>query len=387
MLTKEQKKCLIDVFRLRHDSENIDEEIYLSLKKLSEKESDEKPTGSFKITERVGKPINHINNFVDTFYSMLFIDANHENAHVMFVEELKKKLYFPDTVGTQNILIYVRDEDVLRVPSYFINEFKQSLGEDATDFIIFPLLLYRTKFPDSSHCNICIYNKVDKNFERFEPYGSLKKGEFYVDYSLKNFFNENFPGVINEYNTPMDICPIYGFQRLQAGEKDKIDTDPVGFCIAWSMWYAELRLFNPKKSQKQVIDFALKTFRENKTSLTKFIRTYNDAIRQFTHDYIQKNVTLDMIKKYGKVEVYTLEGCPSCKLAKDLLKKHNISFTEIAVIDENTDIKKLIEKYPNYVYFSHHKIRPKKNPTFPIIYIQNNTILGGFSDLRKLKEK
>jgi glutaredoxin len=386
MLSKKQKKCLVKVFDLRYKGKNLDKEIYLSLKKMTEKESDEKPTGSFKIAERIGKPVvEHISAFMDVFYSMLFIDANHKNVHVMFIEELRKKLYISGTVHTNNIITYIRNQDSLYIPSYFIDEFSLVIKDYSSDFVIFPIL-YQTSFSNVSHYNICIYNKINKSLERFEPHGSLKKGEFYVDDALKNFFNDIFPNSVNKYYTPIEICPFYGFQRIQVKEMDIIDTDPVGFCIAWSVWYVDLRLLNPKKSQKQVIDFALKTFKEKKTSLTKFIRTYNDALRNFTHEYIQKNVTFETIKKYGQVEIYTLEGCSSCKQAKELFIKHGIKFTEFAVLDENAD-EKTRKKYPKYVYFSNKKIQPRNNPTFPIIYIQQNVLIGGFSDLKKLKEK
>jgi len=385
MFTDNQRKCLSDVFKLKHDSKNIDRKIYLSMKKLTEKSDDTKVTGSFKIVERMGDPIKYLNSFTDIIYSLLFMDANHENACVPFADELRRKMDILKIGGYENFFSYFVNSGFLNVPEYFVNDFGQGMANDKCDFIIFPVFLFEKYGVSVTHYNMCIYNKREKSLERFEPRGSLSMGEFDLDEKLELFFNKKFPDVVDKYYAPIDICPIAGFQRMQVDEGDVIENDPVGFCLAWSVWYVDLRLFNPKKSQKQVIDFALKVFRENNMGLTKFIRTYNDAFRVFAKNFMQKNITLDMIKKYGNVYMYTLEGCSACEQAKKFLRKNMIYFTSISVVDDKFKIPDGREA--DFTTFSHiSRITGKSDNTFPIIYIQKNIFLGGFSDLQALHD-
>lgn len=71
--------------------------------------------------------------------------------------------------------------------------------------------------------------------------------------------------------------------------------------------------------------------------------------------------------------IYSKEGCPYCKNAKELLKKNRKTFKEIKVTDKNiTQIySKIDKKTKNYRYF-------------PIIF-KKNKFIGGFEDLKKIK--
>jgi glutaredoxin 3 len=71
--------------------------------------------------------------------------------------------------------------------------------------------------------------------------------------------------------------------------------------------------------------------------------------------------------------IYSKEGCPYCKNAKELLKKNQKTFKEIKVTDKNiTQIySKIDKKTKNYRYF-------------PIIF-KKNKFIGGFEDLKKIK--
>ena len=73
----------------------------------------------------------------------------------------------------------------------------------------------------------------------------------------------------------------------------------------------------------------------------------------------------------AKYIIYSKEGCPYCRDAKELLKSKNIPFKEIKVTDSN--IEKIYKKIDN---------KTKKYRYFPIIF-KNNIFIGGFSDLDK----
>ena len=74
-----------------------------------------------------------------------------------------------------------------------------------------------------------------------------------------------------------------------------------------------------------------------------------------------------------QVIVYTLNYCPFCKKAKNILREKNIPFEEIDITpNEEENSKKIAEEY-----------KIKGEITFPQIIIGENRI-GGCSDLEQL---
>ena len=75
----------------------------------------------------------------------------------------------------------------------------------------------------------------------------------------------------------------------------------------------------------------------------------------------------------SKVEIYTWQYCPFCIRAKSLLKKKNISFTELK-IDGDDNARAIMTK------------RAKGRSTLPQIFI-NNEGIGGCDDLYELENE
>jgi hypothetical protein len=122
--------------------------------------------------------------------------------------------------------------------------------------------------------------------ERFEPYGKSKRdctNPVDIDLKLKKLFQDNLgEDFILEYYEPLDFMPKKSFQSLQEDEgdfkkKNKDDPDG-GFCAAWVAWYAELRVQNPNKDRKRLVDMALKRLQESDRSMTKYIRGYSASL-------------------------------------------------------------------------------------------------------------
>lgn len=71
------------------------------------------------------------------------------------------------------------------------------------------------------------------------------------------------------------------------------------------------------------------------------------------------------------VEIYTINDCIFCQLAKELLKKKNIKYNEIIITSDNNILDKLKDK--------------TKHKTLPQIFI-NNKFIGGYMELKKIIE-
>ena len=71
------------------------------------------------------------------------------------------------------------------------------------------------------------------------------------------------------------------------------------------------------------------------------------------------------------VKIYTKTTCPACTLAKEVLTKKGVQFTETILDDKPDELAQLIEQ--------------TKMRTVPQIFI-NNQLIGGCSDMMELDQ-
>jgi len=134
------------------------------------------------------------------------------------------------------------------------------------------------------HQNLLICDIQAQTIERFEPHGiasygisqSLCYNTEKVDEVVKKWIDESAGGNVI-YVPPIDYCPNY--QTEEEKEPGRLATDPGGFCVAWSLWYADVRLGSPNNSRKEVIDKTLQ-YLANLGSLKSFIRNYADYVEK-----------------------------------------------------------------------------------------------------------
>jgi len=100
-----------------------------------------------------------------------------------------------------------------------------------------------------SHANVIIFDLEKKTAERFEPQGHRAERAFTdfkyasLDARLRAYFNFGIT-----YLSANEICPYMGPQSVE-------DTDNIsGYCAAWSLWYADMRLSNENIEPKPLIE-------------------------------------------------------------------------------------------------------------------------------------
>lgn len=78
------------------------------------------------------------------------------------------------------------------------------------------------------------------------------------------------------------------------------DNDPGGFCAAWSLWYANLRLANPDRTRKEVIQRSISTIKESDITFTNFIRNYSSGMVLFSKRLAKSKNPNKTFIKYSK---------------------------------------------------------------------------------------
>ena len=160
-------------------------------------------------------------------------------------------------------------------------------------FVIFVItFISGTKKNPDGHANLGIYDTRRKTLERYEPHGSSTTA-YPVSKVNKVFtkFVKEYLGRDVTYLQPLDFCPRLGHQSYETFQRTGAEGvtqkkspnymrsgDPAGFCIAWSMWYADLRLSNPDEPKTTLITKSIEVLKNKPQSMRRFIRNYSAII-------------------------------------------------------------------------------------------------------------
>ncbi|ANB50695.1 hypothetical protein [Powai lake megavirus] len=165
--------------------------------------------------------------------------------------------------------------------NYFISPdlilgIKRAIESNNYKFIIIKLTLINPKF---NHANMLILD-IDKNkLERFDPYGNVPyfKSEdidnFIIDKILKNL-----PNI--KYSSPKKITKTISFQIYsdEMNELNYVEKDPVGFCMAWCIWYIETRINNKNIKPKKLVKQMEYLINKHNYKFKDYIRNYSNYL-------------------------------------------------------------------------------------------------------------
>lgn len=256
-----------------------------------------------------GTPINEI-------MALLYLLKKHKNDCAPISSQIS------DLSFSEYGLDYRKSTNKLKYYEEYIDDFKKCLKNKNINFIISPL---RILDPETGgHANYLIFNKQTFEIERFEPYGSNINNNN-LDLKLKEFYS-NINKKIN-YLSPNEFCPNLGIQELQEIELELEKSqesigDPLGFCSAWSIWYADLRLSNPNKKREELIKKSI-NINLQKNNLTNFIRSYSQFIVDQRDQLLRKN----NISKLYEEQVSELQMNKIIKVINNEVKKLIYKYT------------------------------------------------------------
>ena len=124
--------------------------------------------------------------------------------------------------------------------------------------ILFLLVLY---FPNSdiSHANALLINKETREYERFDPMGTIpvpriQRQQAKVDYWMTTTFRV-YAGLEDYiYYPPEEVCPLVGPQPRS--ERGIVTT---GLCYQWSLLYLQTRSMYPYIQRDEILNLLLET--------------------------------------------------------------------------------------------------------------------------------
>lgn len=147
-----------------------------------------------------------------------------------------------------------------------------------TQYVIVPVYIIAQENGEQyRHYNFIIIDRLQKQMERFEPYGIYDNSivaTLFKETELDDLLNKSCNKYGFNFLSAASYCPRIGIQtREEIQEQFAMSGDPVGFCSFWSLWYADRRLRYPDISPKTLVE-NLTTKVEKKDNIKKFIRTF-----------------------------------------------------------------------------------------------------------------
>ena len=171
---------------------------------------------------------------------------------------------------------------------------------EGKSYVIIPLIFKWTCSKNQTgHANSILIDLKKMQSERFEPYGKTRKfskNEQAVANHFDKIMKTVFAKIGIKYFKPGKFVPRKGPQYIEEKKLSKQnsnvssnkETDPEGYCGAWSLWYADLRMSNSKLSRKRVLKRSIRILKNQDNSLRAFIRNYSRFILKQRKYFLKK---------------------------------------------------------------------------------------------------
>jgi hypothetical protein len=269
-----------------------------------------------------------------------FLDIQNElssdKAHKYLNNDMSVKVYLLDILRRNNNDCYTHDQygnilnEMLLSGQYskIVNVPKKGVEIIVDDYIrckkkgkmiLIPVGLKPSQ--STGHANMLILNYHRNEIELFEPHGKRVSKPRRL-YETLQTFTDNFNKVLKKkykdekemkFVNPDEVCPSSKqYKIFQSYEQGAIDTskyskkydmrirEPGGYCLAWSMFYADLRLKFPTISNEDLIKKTSEILTNDPEKLRRFIRGQTKQLYEF-YKTIQKEAGFtqeDMIRFY-----------------------------------------------------------------------------------------
>jgi len=176
-------------------------------------------------------------------------------------------------------IIFWKNKMMKYVCDDFLMFLKRSIHSQKNQrFVMIKITLFASDFV--LHANVLLYDKKTNILRRFEPYGNMIVTEDSpnLDIYIAKIFNICLTDEQNKtfkYLKPQDYMSHTNIQSLSMEHNETIKKlgDPAGYCLAWCIWFIELKMKNPDVDDNLFIEQSVNKIIEKET-LYSFIRNY-----------------------------------------------------------------------------------------------------------------
>ena len=261
--------------------------------------------------------VNHVIFNTDVIHNMLYFTSLLERYRDILQIPLGcEKITFPSMVTVDdgikqnmiNMVLIVNNNFCEMLPSLILwynskinfihpklkDSIKKLFANDKCRYIVIKVSIIKST--TLLHANVILIDKNDLSYRRFEPYGTSVIPDIEdLDNKILTMIHTITKKKIKCYR-PQDYLELARFQSVsnETNIDNKIQGDPLGFCLAWCLWYIEIKIRNPNLNEKELI---LKASNKIFTEYCDSSSPYNDFIRDYAA-MLDKEKNL-LLKKFG----------------------------------------------------------------------------------------
>lgn len=173
--------------------------------------------------------------------------SNNEKSLISYIKLFFSNFnnYFPHLIIWKNKYNYWIDPNLIKILNS--SKFKSK------NFIHIKLSVYLINEQPVRHSNVIIVDNVNKIVERFEPYGEII---FTNSIDINNMITTQIANPLGYKFIFTQPYPGFQSRSDEFSKFNKNYGDPMGFCLAWSFLYIEIRMeLFKKKINANPIDF------------------------------------------------------------------------------------------------------------------------------------
>jgi|SRR3989344_104622 len=239
-----------------------------------------------------------LGNTLDVISGLLYIIKNNKNVCIpMSQEDIKhnKDLcsFNMQVYGQLDCSQYILNAFIhwIEFKLYLTTDFENDFKKCSNSHKRFTLIYIRLLTAKFGHANFLIYDNKTNEIERYEPHGHKVLGsdlkQDLLDTKLEAVFKKIDPTI--KYISSTKYQQKIGLQILEGcSKKVKHIGDPLGFCVSWAIWYAEMRIRNPDINRNKLIKKIISEIKTNNIEYRHMIRNYTKRITDIRDDILHK---------------------------------------------------------------------------------------------------
>ena len=157
----------------------------------------------------------------------------------------------------------------------------------STQYILIKLTIILNN--NSNHANMLIYDIEANCVERFDPYGvTVYYNNAQIDSFLRSTLQNHIPNVI--YLSSSETAGSLSFQAFsdENNRSNYVENDSKGFCVAWCIFYVEMRINNPSIKPSSLIKKTIYQINKNENRIKDYIRNYSDYLDSEKNNIFEK---------------------------------------------------------------------------------------------------
>jgi hypothetical protein len=238
----------------------------------------------------------------DAFIAMLFLHHKYPEQCTLLGRAVHEVATTPKIHDIEELLEWekvaiVFEDGKLKSPYPTIADLGSALGECRRGKRPFTLamFIFVSYSGRAMHANFIVFNNNSYTIERFEPYGITpscfphREGDLALLGLAHALYGEKVGTVMSP--PPPDLGAI---QVIDEENIDRFRTeDPVGFCLGYSVFFADCRMASPLLAVQDVPKAMIFIAQNFGTHVRDYIRAYTEFFRTHDNLLIQGNQTWD----------------------------------------------------------------------------------------------